>query len=270
MVETANSPPPWGGVVFWVGFLKWFSPLVWFFFVFLLILLFAICIQLNWLEKNNKNAGGPKTLRKPKLYAKLVPMSSFISISPICECLFAFFLFTAKLKKKKTTVNSNNKRRTSAHDLFLKSDSIFNWIAILLKHHSHVQTAPQALHLGSPKWRRVKQDKGTNLQDHSPPSLGALSGMLLLKMMNFLEKQGGFPMSALSEVPVLHEKILRELCCSLGLAAQHDFREGNRSQGFCVQCPGSSAGAQMVTFNLFPARTTLQISHLPLHGLCCY
>lgn len=46
-------------------------------FIFFIILVFAICIQLNWLERNNKNARGPKTLRKPKLYAKLVPTSGF-------------------------------------------------------------------------------------------------------------------------------------------------------------------------------------------------
>lgn len=74
----------------------------------------------------------------------------------------------------KTTLNSNTKRRTSAHYLSLKSDSIFNWITSLLKHHSHVQTAPQALGLGSLKWNGVKQDKGSYFQNHSPPSPGRL------------------------------------------------------------------------------------------------
>lgn len=77
MVETANSPPPWGGVAFLGGFLEVIFSFGLGFFFSLLISLFAICVQLNWLEKNNKNAGGPKTLRKPKLYAKLVPTSSF-------------------------------------------------------------------------------------------------------------------------------------------------------------------------------------------------
>lgn len=41
-------------------------------------------------------------------------------------------------------------------------------------------------------------------------------------------------MSALPKVPVLHEKILRELWCPLGLAAQHNFSADGKSQGFCV------------------------------------